>query len=154
MLLAFQCVTWLIQMFQKKNLASSIQDNTCTFAEGGKSVGETVLDTFTHCNALQRTTTHCNALQQHMWLEQHMSVLDTFTRCNALQRTATTRVIRMTHVCIRYIFAIVWSVKMQLSSDLMVQLIAFGESFLQSQVSTNHLVLFVSFATFRWKETN
>jgi len=86
-------------VWNKKNLASSIQDNTCTFAEGGKSVGETVLDTFTHCNALQCTTTHCNALQQHMWLEQHMSVLDTFTHCNAMQRTAITRVIR-THMSI------------------------------------------------------
>jgi len=32
--------------------------------------------------------------------------------------------------------------------------ISFGVSFFQSRISINHLVLWVSFATFRWKETN
>ena len=36
----------------------------------------------------------------------------------------------------------------------MSQSIAFGESFLQSRVSINSLVLYVSFATFRLNETN
>ena len=39
-------------------------------------------------------------------------------------------------------------------SENSVQPIAFGESFLQSQVSINDLVLYVSFAMFRCKETN
>jgi len=39
------------------------------------------------------------------------------------------------------------------SDDSDVQSIAFGVSFLQSQISIYVLVLYVSFATFRWKET-
>jgi len=36
----------------------------------------------------------------------------------------------------------------------MVQPVAFRGSFLQSQISIDDLLLQVSFATFRWKETN
>jgi len=38
--------------------------------------------------------------------------------------------------------------------QIMRQHIAFGVSFLQSQISIDDLVLLVSFAAFRWRETN
>ena len=40
-----------------------------------------------------------------------------------------------------------------MGNGLKVQPIAFGVSLLQSRISIDNLVLYVSFATFRWKET-
>jgi len=46
-----------------------------------------------------------------------------------------------------------WMYSERNPQDLNVQPIAFGVSFLHSQISIDGVILWVSFTTFRWKET-
>ena len=132
----------------------------------------TLQHTATHCNTLQYTATHCNNLTKVCWhihsgsflLVLWLTLRHTATHCNTLQHTAThcntlwTHTFRVIHARFMTLWIItsrmcVWFNESWLIESSLVQPIAFGVSFLQSRNSINYLVLYVSFAAFRWKET-